>query len=113
MAFTFPVDVHELILERASQWIGIGVPAQVIADVQSRVVDMWLDGPGGWANEWSSAASESERAGDLLQASLLYGIAKFPSWPVNPIARPTTTSCAPICRLPTVSMSASNAIWSM
>jgi len=78
MAFTFPVNVHELIGERESQWIGIGVPAQVIADVQSRVVDMWLDGPGGWANEWSAAASDAERGGDLLQASLLYGIAKFP-----------------------------------
>ena len=71
MAFTFPVNVHELIGERKSQWIGIGVPTQVIADVQSRVVDMWLDGSGGWANEWSSAACESERAGDLPQASLL------------------------------------------
>ena len=78
MAFTFPVDVHELIGERKSQWIGIGVPAQVIAHVQSRVVEMWLDGPGGWANEWSATASDSEQAGDLLQASLLYGIAKFP-----------------------------------
>jgi hypothetical protein len=78
MAFTFPVNVEELIGERASQWIGIGVPAQVIADVQSRVVDMWLDGPGGWAYEWSAAASDAEQTGELVQASLLYGIAKFP-----------------------------------
>jgi esterase FrsA len=78
MAFTFPVNVEELILERASQWIGIGVPAQVIADVQSRVVDMWLDGPGGWAYEWSAAAADAEQTGELVQASLLYGIAKFP-----------------------------------
>jgi esterase FrsA len=78
MAFIFPVDVHELIGERATQWIGIGVPEPVIAHCQTRVVDMWLDGPGGWAHEWSTAASDAEQAGDLLQASLLYGIAKFP-----------------------------------
>ena len=78
MAFTFPVNVDDLIGERAAQWVGIGVPAEIVADTRGRVKDMWRDGPGGWAHEWSTAASDSERAGDLLQASLLYGIAKFP-----------------------------------
>jgi hypothetical protein len=112
MAFTFPVNVGELIGERASQWIGIGVPAQVIADVQSRVMDMWLDGPGGWAYEWSAAASDAEQTGELVQASLLYGIAKFPVLIGEAHRKAYANQLRTYLQAPTVSRSASNAIWS-
>ncbi len=39
---------------------------------------MWLQGSGGWVYEWTMLAEDSKKKGDLLQASLLYGIAKYP-----------------------------------
>jgi len=78
MPFTFAVDPVELIDERASQWITLGVEPPVIAEVRSKAPDLWSDEPGGWVPEWSAVARDAEAAGNLRLASLLYGIAKFP-----------------------------------
>ncbi|MFE2996689.1 alpha/beta hydrolase [Nocardia sp. NPDC059246] len=78
MAFTFPIDAQELIDERAAQWIGQGVQPGVVQQVRGRITNMWLDGPGGWAHEWSAAATQAEQDSDPLSAALLYGVAKFP-----------------------------------
>jgi esterase FrsA len=36
------------------------------------------DGPGSWVREWCGAAEAAERGGDLLAASRLYNMARFP-----------------------------------
>src|SRR5262249_38441486 len=36
------------------------------------------EGAGSWAGEWSAAAEQAERAGDLLAACRLYTMARFP-----------------------------------
>ncbi len=48
MAFTFRVDTDELIGERASQRIGLGVRPKALEELRGRIGEMWLDGPGGW-----------------------------------------------------------------
>jgi esterase FrsA len=78
MPYTFPVDPAELIAERTPQWTLLGTDAAVLDEMSRRIHDLWADGPGGWAHEWSVLAERAEKDGDLLSASRLYGIAKFP-----------------------------------
>ena len=78
MSFTFPCDAQQIIRERRSQFVNLGIPVSVLERVRHRVIDMWRDAPGGWAFEWSEEAKKAERSGDDLGASLLYGVARFP-----------------------------------
>ncbi|WP_171109822.1 MULTISPECIES: alpha/beta fold hydrolase [unclassified Streptomyces] len=78
MPFTFAVDPAELIEERAPQWRFGGIEDAVLEEMSRRISDLWAEGPGGWAHEWSILAEQAEKDGDLLKASHLYGIAKFP-----------------------------------
>jgi len=78
MPYTFDADPRSIVAERRSQFIALGTSAEVIDSVAAKVEDLWADGPGGWPFEWSLAAEEAEATGDLLGASLLYGIAKYP-----------------------------------
>jgi pimeloyl-ACP methyl ester carboxylesterase len=55
-----------------------GIPRRVYEGVLGRI-DTDDDGaPGSWAAEWSSAAAEAERHGDLLRACRFYNLARFP-----------------------------------
>jgi esterase FrsA len=78
MPYTYPISPAAMFEDRADQFIGFGVPREDVALVQSRVSDMWLEGPGGWVAEWSRLAAAYVDAGDHYLASLLYGCAKFP-----------------------------------
>ncbi|MGC9542177.1 alpha/beta fold hydrolase [Streptomyces sp. UG1] len=78
MPYTFPVDPAELIEERTPQWTLFGTDPAVLDEMSRRIRDLWADGPGGWAHEWSLLAERAEKDGDPLLASRLYGIAKFP-----------------------------------
>ncbi|WP_158101915.1 alpha/beta fold hydrolase [Streptomyces swartbergensis] len=78
MPFTFSVDPAELIEERTPQWVLSGIDPAVLDQMSRRIRDLWADGPGGWAHEWSLLAEQAEKDGDALRASGLYGIAKFP-----------------------------------
>ncbi|WSQ15142.1 alpha/beta hydrolase [Streptomyces sp. NBC_01231] len=78
MPYTFAVDPAELIAERTPQWTLLGTDPAVLEEMSRRIHDLWADGPGGWVHEWSALAGQAEKEGDLLRASRLYGIAKFP-----------------------------------
>ena len=78
MPYTFPVDPAGLIAERTPQWILLGADPALLGQMAHRIRDLWSDGPGGWVHEWSALAEQAEKDGDLLTASGLYGIAKFP-----------------------------------
>ncbi|MEI9919927.1 MAG: alpha/beta fold hydrolase [Bacteroidota bacterium] len=77
-AFTFPLNPSDVFTDRSGQFISSGVPATTLAKAKSSIKDMWTNGAGGWIYEWSELAKEAENKNDYLQASLLYGIAKYP-----------------------------------
>jgi esterase FrsA len=70
-------DVQEL-----KQFAGVHAQAQRISRAQYEAVLARIThddtGPGSWTEEWSHAASEREQRGDLLGASRLYTMARFP-----------------------------------
>jgi esterase FrsA len=76
--FTFYADPKAMVEERFAQFTQLGSPADKIHEVAVRLDDLWRDGPGGWPYEWSRAAEACESRGDWLQASLFYGIGKYP-----------------------------------
>ena len=76
--FEFPIDVPDVLAERARQMVAWGIARQTVSQVGPRIATMWADGPAGWAYEWSRAAQSMEAKGSFLQAALLYGAAKFP-----------------------------------
>lgn len=78
MSFTFPCDPQYMLHERTPQFLNLGVPAEALETVRLRIDDMWRDGPGGWAFEWSRLAEEAEVRGSDLEASILFGVARFP-----------------------------------
>jgi esterase FrsA len=77
--FTFPLSPEELFAERAAQMRGWGISADAVRSVRASAKDMWSDAPGGWVYEWTQRAEEAERARRWLEASALYGAAKFPT----------------------------------
>ena len=77
--FQFDVDPSELFLERTGQFVASGIQVETVRRVQRATRDMWTEGPGGWAYEWEREAQKAERGLRWLEASLLYGAAKFPT----------------------------------
>jgi pimeloyl-ACP methyl ester carboxylesterase len=61
------------------------IPQPVIDAVLGRV-EHDAGGPGSWAHEWMAAGGKQEAAGDLLAASRLYTMARFP-YPDGPERR--------------------------
>ncbi len=79
MAFTFDASPRALIAERRAQFTALGLPASIADSVASRVGDeLWDDEPTSWVHEWSAEAAAAQARGDLLVASLCFGIAKYP-----------------------------------
>lgn len=79
MSFQWPVDARDLFGERYPQMVNSGLPVEDVDAVRAAVTEMWLDGPGGWAYEWSALGARY--AGDDAHrlAALAYGFAKFPA----------------------------------
>jgi len=77
-AFTFPLNPMDVFADRSGQFISQGIPAATLEKAKSFIKDMWTYGPGGWVYEWSLLAEQAEKKGDYLQASLIYGVAKYP-----------------------------------
>ncbi|UTH76039.1 alpha/beta fold hydrolase [Chromobacterium sp. IIBBL 290-4] len=76
--FTFPLDSRELFAERRRQFAGWGIPRVCMDRVESRVVDVWRDGEGGWSREWAREAEQAVERRRWLLAAHLYGAACFP-----------------------------------
>ncbi|WP_157633595.1 alpha/beta fold hydrolase [Burkholderia ubonensis] len=76
--FTFPLDPAALFEERRAQFVGWGIPAEIVARMERRIDDCWSESPGGWACEWWDEAERAAARQDWLLASLLYGAARFP-----------------------------------
>ncbi|WP_410210140.1 alpha/beta fold hydrolase [Aquirhabdus sp.] len=93
--FTFPVDTRDLFEERSRQFAKWGMPSSTIRRVQARVNDNWREGPGGWAYEWMQEAEAAERKGLFMQASMIYGAARFPTavTPLRELALKRQAAC--------------------
>lgn len=79
MSYRFDAAPKALIAERRAQFTALGTPAAIIDGVASRLGDeLWDDEPGSWVREWSAEAAAAEAGGDLLLASLCFGVAKYP-----------------------------------
>jgi esterase FrsA len=76
--FTFYAEPKSIVEERFAQFTSLGTPAATIERVIAKIDDLWRDGPGGWAYEWSAEATAHEQRGAYLDASLLHGIGKYP-----------------------------------
>jgi esterase FrsA len=77
MPYTYPIDAQAMFDDRTTQFERFGVLASELAGVRA-ADDMWRDGPGGWCFEWSKLATRHAAAGEHMQASQLFGCAKFP-----------------------------------
>jgi esterase FrsA len=78
MSYTFPVDATTVWSERAPQFVNTGMPKDEVDRLGEVVVDMWIDGPGGWCHEWSRIADRYARNHQPQLAALAYGCARFP-----------------------------------
>ena len=79
MSYTFDVPPKAFIEECRTRWVGLGVPADAIDAVDAAVgTDLWGDEPGSSPYEWTRVAEQAETDGRLLDASLLYGVGKYP-----------------------------------
>lgn len=76
--YTYGIDVADMFEDRTHQFEKFGIPPADIERVRAATTDMWTDGPGGWAHEWSTLANEYASRGDHYLSSLTYGCAKFP-----------------------------------
>ncbi|MFJ4652528.1 alpha/beta fold hydrolase [Nocardia sp. NPDC088792] len=79
MAYEWPVDPHDLFLERYPQMVNTGVAAADADAMRAAITDMWPDRPGGWVYEWSRLAAGYAASGAHLRAATAYGWAKFPT----------------------------------
>ncbi|MCP2281105.1 alpha/beta fold hydrolase [Nocardia amikacinitolerans] len=79
MSFQWPVDAQGLFGERYPQMVNGGLPADEVDAVRAAVTEMWVDGPGGWAYEWSKLGARYAGEGAHHLAALAYGWAKFPT----------------------------------
>ncbi|TCP53528.1 esterase FrsA [Tamaricihabitans halophyticus] len=77
--FEFPVELSEFFGERARQFAGWGVPAEVITRARERIADMWDAGPAGWVSVWSEQARAAEATEEWLTAAMCWGAARFPT----------------------------------
>lgn len=77
--FEFDLNPHDLFDERKKQFIGWGIPKEVVTGVEQKTIDTWQQSDGGWCYEWNKAGLEAKRSGNWLRASLCYGAAKFPT----------------------------------
>ncbi|MGH2906986.1 MAG: alpha/beta fold hydrolase [Solirubrobacterales bacterium] len=77
--FEFDVDPAALFEERTGQFRQAGISRGDVKRASSAIVDMWSDQEGGWVPEWARLANRASAKGNHLQASLLWGAAKFPS----------------------------------
>ena len=71
--YTYDIDVADMFEDRTQQFEKFGIPRHDIERVRTAATDMWADGPGGWAYEWSQLAQEYADRGEHHMASLLYG----------------------------------------
>jgi esterase FrsA len=78
MSYTYPIASEAMFEDRATLFIGNGIPERDVARMRSTITDMWGPGPGGWVYEWSALAAGYASVGDHFLASLAYGCAKFP-----------------------------------
>ncbi|POZ63595.1 alpha/beta fold hydrolase [Chromobacterium alticapitis] len=76
--FTFPLDCRALFEERRRQFAAWGIPRRLIQTVESRINDVWFEGPGGWCREWAREAEIACARRNWLLAAHLYGAACFP-----------------------------------
>lgn len=77
--FTYDVKPENLFEERAGQFINWGIPEARVRKLQTDIVDMWTNKPGGWVYEWSQVAKEFADKGEAKIAANCYGAAKFPT----------------------------------
>ena len=78
MSYTYPIDAQAMFKDRATQFVGYGLPAADVARVQAATNDFWVNEPGGWVYEFSALAAHYQDANQPLLAALAYGCAKFP-----------------------------------
>jgi esterase FrsA len=78
MGYTYDIDVKAMFQDRFDEFVTLGIPKAQVVEMQSAIIDMWIDAPGGWTYEWSRLAQEHAQAGEMFLASLAYGCAKFP-----------------------------------
>jgi esterase FrsA len=79
MAYRFDAAPTALAAERRAQFMALGIPANIIDGVASRHgEELWDDELRSWVREWSAEAATAEAPGDLLLASLCFGVAKYP-----------------------------------
>jgi esterase FrsA len=78
MPYTYPIETEAMFEDRAGQFVAFGIPAADVERMRSVITDMWHDGPGGWAFEWSALGAQYADKGEHYLAALVYGCAKFP-----------------------------------
>jgi len=77
--FTYDVAPDKLFEERAGQFINWGIPEAKVRKLQTDIVDMWSNKPGGWVYEWNQVAKAFADQGEARIAFNCYGAAKFPT----------------------------------
>lgn len=78
MAYQWPLEPHDLFVERGPQMLNTGLPTSDVDTVRGAITEMWADRPGGWVYEWSRLAARYAAEGRHDLAVLAYGWAKFP-----------------------------------
>ncbi|MEY9844542.1 esterase FrsA [Streptacidiphilus sp. BW17] len=77
--FTYDVDPQAVVIERAAQFAACGIPKATIARARDAIDDMWGTGETGWTPVWGREAERAAARGRLVQASLYWGAARFPT----------------------------------
>jgi len=77
--FIYDVKPENLFEERAQQFVNWGIPEDRVRKLQTDIVDMWSNKPGGWVYEWNQLAKYFADQGDARTAANCYGAAKFPT----------------------------------
>ncbi|MBO0874104.1 MAG: hypothetical protein J2P19_11995, partial [Pseudonocardia sp.] len=70
--FEFAVEPADLFAERSRQFIGWGIPEQVVERVRANVDHMWGDEPSAWVPAWAEQARAAQVRRAWLSASLCW-----------------------------------------
>lgn len=76
--FEFAVEPADLFAERSRQFIGWGIPEQIVERVRANVDHMWGDDPSAWVPAWGEQARAAQVRRAWLTASMCWGAARFP-----------------------------------